>query len=74
MELKASIPIEDRYKQWRLKVAMVETAAEIEHRIENGEALDELIEKWINLSSDLEKENEERAKLRDFPPNFFLES
>ena len=74
MELKASIPIEDRYKQWRLKAAIVETAAEIEHRIENEEALDELIEKWINLSSDLEKENEERAKLRDFPPSFFLES
>ena len=73
-ELKVSIPVEDRYKQWRLEVAMVETAAEIEHRIENGEALDELIKKWINLLSDLEKENEERAKLRDFPPSFFLES
>ena len=72
-ELNASIPVEDRYKQWRLEVAMVETAAEIEHRIENGDAIDELIKKWSNLLSDLEKENEERAKLRDFPPSFFLE-
>ena len=73
-ELKASIPEEDRYKQWRLEVAMVETAAEIEHRIKNGEEFDELIENWSNILSDLEKENEERAKLRDFPPSFLLES
>ena len=56
-ELKASIPVEDRYKQWRLAVAMVGTAAEIEHKIENKEALDELTEKWTSLLSDLEKEN-----------------
>ena len=73
-ELKESIPAEYRYKQWRLEVATVETAAEIEHRIKNGEAIDKLIEKWINLLSDLEKENEERAELRDFPPSFFLEN
>ena len=73
-ELKASIPDEDRYRQWRLEVAMVEIAAEIEHRIKNGEELDELIEKWSNLLSDLEKENEDRAKLRYFPPSFFFEN
>lgn len=73
-KLKESIPEEDRYKWWRLEVAMVETAAKIEHRIKNGEALDELIENWSNLLSDLEKENEEQAKLRDFPPSFLFES
>ncbi len=72
-ELKESIPEENRYKQWRLGVAMVETATEIENKIENGEALDEMIKKWSNLLLNLEKENEERAKLRDFPPSFFLE-
>lgn len=72
-ELKASIPIEDRFKQWHLEVAMVEVAAEIEHKIENRELLDELPEKWRSLLSDLERENEERAKLRNFPPSFFFE-
>ncbi len=71
--LSTSIPVEDRWKQWRLEIAMVETAAEIEHKIENGEAINELIERWSTLLSDLEKENEERTKLRDFPPSFFLE-
>lgn len=72
-ELKESIPIEDRFKQWHLEVAMVEVAAEIEHKIENRELLDELPEKWRSLLSDLERENEERAKLRNFPPSFFFE-
>ncbi len=72
-KLKASIPAEDRYKQWYLEVAVVETAAEIEHKIENREELDELAEKWNSLLIDLEKEYEERAKFRDFPPSFFLE-
>ena len=71
-ELMESIPVEDRYNQWRLEVAMVGTAAEIEHKIENREAIDELTEKWTSILSDLEKENEERAKLRNFPPSFFL--
>lgn len=72
-ELSESIPIEDRYKQWRLEVAMVQIAAEIEHKIENRDPLNELTGKWLSLLSDLEKENEERAKHQDFPPSFFFE-
>ena len=72
-ELRASIPVEDRNEQWRLEAALVAAASEIEHAIGSGEAFVELIEKWSNLLSELEKENEERAKLRDFPPSFFIE-
>ena len=72
-ELMASIPVEDRYEQWRLEAALVAAASEIEHAIGGGEATVELIEKWSSLLSGLEKENEERTKLRDFPPSFFFE-
>ena len=72
-ELIASIPVEDRNEQWRLEAALVAVASEIEHAIGGGEAFVELIEKWSSLLSELEKENEERAKLRDFPPRVFFE-
>ena len=72
-ELMASIPVEVRNEQWRLEAALVAAASEIEHTIGGGEAFVELTEKWSSLLSDLEKENEERAKLRDFPPSFFFE-
>jgi hypothetical protein len=72
-ELMASIPVEDRNEQWRLEAALVAVASEIEHAIGGGETIVELIEKWSSLLSDLEKENEERAKLRDFPPSVFFE-
>lgn len=72
-ELMASIPAEDRNEQWRLETALVTTASEIEHSIGDGEAFVELLEKWRRLLSELEKENEERAKLRDFPPSFIIE-
>jgi hypothetical protein len=72
-ELMASIPVEDRNEQWRLEAALVAAASEIEHVIGGGEAFVELIEKWSSLLSELEKENEVRAKLRDFPPSFFIE-
>ncbi len=72
-ELVESIPVEDRNEQWRLEAALVATASEIEHAVGDGEGFVELIEKWSNLLSDLEKENEERAKFRNFPPSFFFE-
>ena len=72
-ELMTSIPVEDRNEQWRLEAALVAVASEIEHAIGDGEEVAELIGKWRNLLSELEKENEERAKLRDFPPHFFFE-
>ncbi len=72
-ELVESIPREDRNEQWRLEAALVATASEIEQAIGSGETFVELIEKWRRLLSGLEKENEERAKLRIFPPSFFFE-
>jgi len=72
-ELIASIPREDRYEQWRLEASLIEVASKIEHAIGNGEVFFDLIETWRSLSYNLEKENEERAKLRDFPPSFFFE-
>lgn len=72
-ELVASIPAEDRNEHWRIEAALVATASEIERAIEEGEDFVELIEEWSSLLNELEKENEERAKLRDFPPKFFIE-
>ncbi|MBT0651539.1 hypothetical protein [Geomobilimonas luticola] len=72
-ELMASIPAEDRNEHWRIEAALVATASEIERAIENGEDFVELIEEWSSLLNELEKENEERAKLRDFPSGFFFE-
>ncbi|MBE9176794.1 hypothetical protein IQ225_18385 [Synechocystis salina LEGE 06155] len=73
-ELLANIPKEDRNEQWRLEVALVAVSSAIEHAIGSGDAFPELTEQWRSLLSDLEKENEKRAKLRDFPPSLFLES
>src|SRR5690606_20070514 len=72
-ELLANIPVEDRNELWRIKTALVAVASDIEHSIENGEAFSELFKHWRSLLSDLEKEHEESAILRDFPPSFFLE-
>lgn len=72
-ELTASIPQENRYELWRLESALVTVASEIEHAIVNGGAPVDLIDEWNTLLSKLEKENEERAKLRDIPPQFFFE-
>lgn len=73
-ELISSIPLEDRNEQWRLEASLVATASDIEHAIASGGAPAELIEKWSTFLSGLEKENEERAKLRDIPPQFFFEA
>lgn len=72
-ELVASIPVEGRNEHWRIEAALVATASEIERAIENGEDLVELIDEWNSLLNKLEKENEERAKLRDFPPRLRFE-
>lgn len=73
-ELVTSIPAEDRNEQWRLEAALIEVASEIEHAIGDGEPIVELIENWNSILSELEKENEERDKLQDFPPSFFFEN
>jgi hypothetical protein len=72
-ELVASIPAEDRNEHWRVEAALVTTASEFERIIQDGGDFVELIEEWNSLLNKLEKENEERAKLRDFPPRFFFE-
>lgn len=72
-ELLEDIPREDRNELWRLEVSLVGKASAIEHAIGCGESPNELIDQWSKLQSDLEKENEERAKLREFPPSFFRE-
>lgn len=72
-ELVASIPVEGRNEHWRIEAALVATASEIERAINNGEDLVELIDEWNSLLNKLEKENEERAKLRDFPPRLLFE-
>lgn len=72
-ELLENIPIDDRHIQWRLQAALVTEAAGIEHTIGACEPYIALIEKWNSLLADLEKENAEQAKLRDFPPSFFFE-
>lgn len=72
-ELMSGIPEEVRNKKWQLEAALVATASDIERAIGDGDAFLELIEKWNSLLSDLEKEYEERAELRDFPPSLFFE-
>ena len=73
-ELMASIPVEDRNEQWRLEIALVTVASEIEHAIGDGEEFVELLNKWNILLSKLEKENDKQSKLRDFPPSVFFEN
>lgn len=72
-ELVASIPAEDRNEHWRIEASLVATASELECKIQNGGDFLELAEEWKSLLKELEKENEQRAKLRDFPPRFFFE-
>lgn len=72
-EMLAEIPVEDRSALWRIQTSLIATASQIELSIGSGDAFYELVGHWKTLLSDLEKENEERAKLRDFPPSFFFE-
>lgn len=70
-QMLENIPVETRNEQWRREISLVATASVIEQAIGSGEAFVELAETWGGLRADLEKENEERAKRRDFPPHFF---
>jgi len=69
-QLLAEIPKEERSELWRIETALVATALEIESAIGDAEKISDLRESWAVVAADLEKENEERTKLRDFPPNF----
>lgn len=72
-ELKENIPVEVRNEHWRLEASLVQMASEIEQTIGDGKALVELKKEWSSLLHKLEKEDEERAKLRDFPPSILFE-
>jgi hypothetical protein len=72
-QLLAEIPKEERNELWRIETALVTTALEIEHAIGDAEEISDLSERWAGIAADLENENEERAKLRDFPPRFLFE-
>jgi hypothetical protein len=73
LELTESIPKEDRTNLWRLESSLVATALEIESAIGRETSTSDYIRKWKNTLAELEKENEERSELRDFPPSFFFE-
>lgn len=72
-QLLASIPAEDRHEKWRVEIALIIAALEIENAPEDV-AFMKLIETWKNLLAKLEKENDEQSKLRDFPPSFLFEN
>lgn len=72
-QISEEIPDDDRNKLWRLEAAMIAAAFEFERAIGEDEDIVDISDNWGGLSADLEKENEERTNLRDFPPSFFLE-
>jgi hypothetical protein len=72
VEILASIPIEERYKYWRLQISLVSVACKIENAISNNESCEMLIENWNELNIELERENEARTKNRDIPSSFFF--
>ncbi len=72
-ELLGAIPEDKRNAQWRLKAELVVCASEIEAAINQSETTSDMQEKWDRLNADLEIENEERSKFRDFPPRFLSE-
>lgn len=69
----SGIPVEDRTEHWRLEASLITVASQIEGALGSGAGVNELIEEWGSILSNLEKENEERSKHRDFPPSFFFE-
>uniref|UniRef100_UPI000C84A705 hypothetical protein n=1 Tax=Vibrio splendidus TaxID=29497 RepID=UPI000C84A705 len=66
----SSIPQETRQLLWRTQTELIATALQIESEIQIGNLSNESTQKWQDLIKILEKENEERAELRDFPPGF----
>lgn len=72
-QISEEIPDDDRNKLWRLETAMIAAAFEFERAIGEDEYIVDISENWGGLTAELEKENEERANLRDFPPSFLFE-
>lgn len=71
-QISEEVPDDDRSKLWRLETAMIAAAFEFERAIGEDEDIVDISKSWGGLAADLEKENEERASLRDFPPSFLL--
>ncbi|NKI50263.1 hypothetical protein HFV06_20720 [Pseudomonas fluorescens] len=74
LKITENIPNEDRATHWLLQASLVSTSSRIEKTIKSGITNKELFSNWKKLTSDLEKENEARAKTRNFPPDFFFEN
>lgn len=72
-QIVEDIPDDDRSKLWRIETALVAAAFEFERTIGEGGDIVDISESWGSLTADLEKENAERANLRDFPPSFLFE-
>lgn len=72
-QISEEIPDDARNKLWRLETAMIAAAFEFERAIGEDEDIVDISEYLGGLTADLEKENEERANLRDFPPSFLVE-
>ena len=72
-QIAEDIPDDDRSKLWRLEAALVAAALEFERTVGEGGDIGDISESWGGLAADLEKENAERANLRDFPPSFLFE-
>lgn len=72
-QISEEVPEDERSKLWRLETALVAAAFEFERAIGEDEDIVDISESWGGLTADLEKENEERANLRDFPPSFLFE-
>lgn len=72
-QILEEIPKDERSNLWRLETALVAAAFEFERAIGEGEDIVDISQRWDDLTADLEKENEERAKASDFPPSFLFE-
>lgn len=72
-QILEEIPEDERSNLWRLETALVAAAFEFERAIGEDEDIVDISESWGGLAVDLEKENEERSNLRDFPPSFLFE-
>lgn len=71
-QISEEIPHGDRSKLCRLETALVAAAFEFERAIGEDEDIVNISKNWNGLTAELEKENEERSNLRDFPPSFFF--
>jgi hypothetical protein len=70
-QMLEDVPVETRNEQLRREISLVATASGIEQAIGSGKPFVEQVGIWNGLRTDLEREDEERAKRSNFPPHFF---